>query len=197
MLHSWNCRNYQFWKKFQFNCWVINFFRLCPKNKTMIVHHVLVNEVFVLKKKQYIYKEKPSGNLSTHFSRLADATEGSSVRTYRNRQVEKAHVPLEIWKESSWSVLHYCRESDCVVLFLKNKKLFKYCNIPNKLFINQNQDLETSPSLILPNAPSLGDLCSGVWHIEWPGNQLWGLKTVRIYLWRSWWALEGHFMLKN
>ena len=61
----------------------------------------LVNEVFELKKKQYIYKEKPSGNLSTHFSRLADATEGSSVRTYRNRQVEKAHVPLEIWKESS------------------------------------------------------------------------------------------------
>ena len=61
----------------------------------------LVNEVFELKKKQYIYKEKPSGNLSTHFSRLADATEGSSVRTYRNRQVKKAHVPLEIWKESS------------------------------------------------------------------------------------------------
>ena len=38
------------------------------------------------------------GALSSHFSSLADAVEGSSIRTFRNKQMEKAHVPLDFWK---------------------------------------------------------------------------------------------------
>ena len=61
----------------------------------------IVQAVYDLKKKEYLYKQKPSGALATHFSRLADVNDGSSIKTYRNKQVEKAHLPVSIWKSDN------------------------------------------------------------------------------------------------
>jgi hypothetical protein len=58
----------------------------------------LAERIFNLKKKKYIYNRKADGSLVSHFSRLADIEHGSAVSTYRRQQVEKAHLPLDIWK---------------------------------------------------------------------------------------------------
>jgi hypothetical protein len=58
----------------------------------------LVDRIYQLKPREYIYRRKPSGALSTHFSQLADPEEGSSVKTYRKNQVARAHLPVKMWK---------------------------------------------------------------------------------------------------
>ena len=58
----------------------------------------LAKRIFNLKRKMYIYKRKADGSLVSHFSKLADADIGSAVLTYREKQVEKAHLPLDMWK---------------------------------------------------------------------------------------------------
>ena len=58
----------------------------------------LVEKMYNLNPRQYTYSRTATGKLSTHFSRLADTEEGSSVKTYRKRQVDKAHLPLNVWK---------------------------------------------------------------------------------------------------
>ena len=58
----------------------------------------LVDKLFNLKRREYIYKRKESGALATHFKHLADPDEGSSVKTYRKQQCDRAHLPLKLWK---------------------------------------------------------------------------------------------------
>ena len=58
-----------------------------------------MDQIFQLKKREYIYRRKSSGALSTHFSILADPVEGASVNTYRKEQVSKAHLPVDIWSQ--------------------------------------------------------------------------------------------------
>ena len=36
--------------------------------------------------------------LATHWSRLTDVDSGSAVKTYRQLQIEKAHLPVELWE---------------------------------------------------------------------------------------------------
>ena len=57
----------------------------------------LVQKVYELKRREYVYKKKPSGALSTHY--LVDPEEGSSTRTYRRIQVEKSHLPMQFWEQ--------------------------------------------------------------------------------------------------
>ena len=59
----------------------------------------LAKEIFLLKKKKYIYNQKADGSLVTHFSRLADTEEGSSIKTYRKKQIEKSHLPVSFWEK--------------------------------------------------------------------------------------------------
>ena len=58
----------------------------------------LVNKIFNLKKRDYIYKKKCTGVLSTHFSQLTDPIEGSSTSTYRRIQCDKSHLPIKFWE---------------------------------------------------------------------------------------------------
>ena len=58
----------------------------------------VIQAVYDLKNKEYIYKRKASGALSTHFSLLADHVEGSAIKAYRETQVKKAHLPVKLWK---------------------------------------------------------------------------------------------------
>jgi hypothetical protein len=52
-----------------------------------------------LRKRDYIYRRKShNGPLSTHFSRLADHTEGAAVSTLRKVDVDKAHLPVKLWQ---------------------------------------------------------------------------------------------------
>jgi hypothetical protein len=57
----------------------------------------LVDRIFELKKREYIYRRKFSGGPSTHFSRLADSEEGASVSSYRKEQIASAHLPVNLW----------------------------------------------------------------------------------------------------
>ena len=36
--------------------------------------------------------------LATRWSRLADVNSGSALKTYRQLQIEKAHLPIELWE---------------------------------------------------------------------------------------------------
>ena len=59
----------------------------------------LIKKVYELRRHEYIYKRKASGNLVSHFSVLADPEEGSSIKTYRKRQSEKCHLPIKFFSE--------------------------------------------------------------------------------------------------
>ena len=58
----------------------------------------VAQKMFEMKKRDYVYKKTSSGNLSTHFSRLADCREGAAVSTLRRLEVDKAHLPTDLWK---------------------------------------------------------------------------------------------------
>jgi hypothetical protein len=57
----------------------------------------LVQKIYDLKKREFIYKRSEAGALATHFSRLADPDLGSAVKSYRDTQVAKAHLPSKLW----------------------------------------------------------------------------------------------------
>ena len=57
----------------------------------------IIDKLYNLKKREYVYKTNESGARSSHFSQLVDAEEGSAVRTYRQQQQEKSHLPVDIW----------------------------------------------------------------------------------------------------
>ena len=58
----------------------------------------MIEKLYNLRKREYIYKTNESGALHLHFSHMADVDEESAVRTYRKQQLDKAHLPVEIWK---------------------------------------------------------------------------------------------------
>ena len=58
----------------------------------------IIDKLYNLKKREYVYKTNESGARSSHFSQLVDVEEGSAVRTYRRQQQEKSHLPVDIWK---------------------------------------------------------------------------------------------------
>ena len=57
----------------------------------------VVREIYNLKNKEYIYRKKASGQLSTRFSWLADTEEGTAVKTFRKVKLSKVHMPVNIW----------------------------------------------------------------------------------------------------
>ena len=57
----------------------------------------LASQIYEKKKRNYVFKRKPSGRLATYFTRLRDNVEGSAVDTHRRLEAEKAHLPTSIW----------------------------------------------------------------------------------------------------
>ena len=57
----------------------------------------LADEIYRLRPRDYIYRRKENGALSSFYKRLADPVEGSSVTTYRSQQMERAHLPVTLW----------------------------------------------------------------------------------------------------
>ena len=49
--------------------------------------------------KGFLLKRKSDRTPATRFSRLKGGVEGSSVMTYRNQEMKKAHLPLDVWNE--------------------------------------------------------------------------------------------------
>ena len=43
-------------------------------------------------------RKNEDGSLATHWSRLADVDSGSAVKTYRQLQIEKAYLQVELWE---------------------------------------------------------------------------------------------------
>ena len=63
--------------------------------------HLLSNlrdKMYTMRPREYVYKKNEDGSLATHWSRLADVDSGSAVKTYRQLQIEKAHLPVELWE---------------------------------------------------------------------------------------------------
>ena len=60
----------------------------------------LASIIYERMKKNYVYKRKPSGRLSTYFTQLKNHIEGSAVDTHRNLEVDKAHLPVSLWETS-------------------------------------------------------------------------------------------------
>ena len=58
-----------------------------------------IDKMFHMKKREYIYRRKESGELASHFSYLADVEQGSAVKTFRKQQQEKARLPVDIWNQ--------------------------------------------------------------------------------------------------
>ena len=53
--------------------------------------------------KGFLLKRKSDGTPATRFSRLKGGIDGSSVMTYRNQEMKKAHLPLDVWNEQKKS----------------------------------------------------------------------------------------------
>ena len=54
--------------------------------------------MFTMRPREYVYKKSEDGSFAIHWSRLADVDSGSTVKTYRQLQIEKAHLPVELWE---------------------------------------------------------------------------------------------------
>ena len=54
--------------------------------------------MFKIKKREYIYKKTATGQLVTHFSHLSEYIEGVAVATHWRLEVERAHLPTQLWK---------------------------------------------------------------------------------------------------
>ena len=57
----------------------------------------MIEKLYNLRKRDFIYKTNEEGIMSSHFSKVVDSEEGSAVKTYRKQQLEKAHLPVDIW----------------------------------------------------------------------------------------------------
>ena len=55
-----------------------------------------------MKKREFVYRKKANGKLSTHFSQLKNYKEGAAIDTHRKLEIQKAHLPIELWKEVNW-----------------------------------------------------------------------------------------------
>ena len=58
----------------------------------------LVEEVYQLRKKDYLYKETSTGELATHYTHLVDKNHGAAIRTYRAEQELKSRFPRAFWE---------------------------------------------------------------------------------------------------
>ena len=58
----------------------------------------LVEEVYQLRKKDYLYKETSTGELATHYTHLVDKNHGAAIRTYRAEQELKSRLPRAFWE---------------------------------------------------------------------------------------------------
>ena len=58
--------------------------------------------MYTMRPREYVY-----GSLATHWSRLADVDSGSAVKTYRQLQIEKAHLPVELWESDVFDPVLY------------------------------------------------------------------------------------------
>ena len=58
----------------------------------------LVQEVYQLRKKDYLYKETSTGELASHYTRLVDETHGAVIRSYRAEQELKSRFPQAFWE---------------------------------------------------------------------------------------------------
>ena len=56
----------------------------------------LVREVYELRKKDYLYKEDGEGRLQ-RAGRVADERYGSSLKTFRKKQMQKSRFPAVFW----------------------------------------------------------------------------------------------------
>ena len=54
--------------------------------------------MYTMNPREYVLKKCEDGSLATRWSRLADVNTGSAVKTYRQLQIEKAHLPIELWE---------------------------------------------------------------------------------------------------
>ena len=59
--------------------------------------HGLAEEIFNLKKKEYLYRKTATGQLSTYVKKLTDSKEGAAVATYRRLEEENSHLPTTMW----------------------------------------------------------------------------------------------------
>jgi hypothetical protein len=58
----------------------------------------LVEDVYYIMKKQFVYKKNSKGKLVSTLSRLADPSHGAANRTFRKTEENKSKLPLDFWK---------------------------------------------------------------------------------------------------
>ena len=51
-----------------------------------------------MKKRELVYKTKPSGQLASYYGKLNNHIEGAAVDTYSKLEVQKAHLTISLWK---------------------------------------------------------------------------------------------------
>ena len=62
--------------------------------------HNVAEKMYELKPREYVYRQtKKKGIFNTRALRLADPEEGSAVKSFRQQQVQKAHLPVDLWKK--------------------------------------------------------------------------------------------------
>jgi hypothetical protein len=58
----------------------------------------LVDNVYNVMKKQYIYKKNSEGKFVSSVSKFVDQTHGAANRTFRKTEEKKCKLPLDFWK---------------------------------------------------------------------------------------------------
>ena len=58
----------------------------------------LTEKMYSMRPREYVYKKGENGSFASLRSRLADVDSGSAVKTHRQLQIEKAHLPVELWE---------------------------------------------------------------------------------------------------
>ena len=60
----------------------------------------VAEKIYDLKFREYVYRQtKKKGIFNTRISRLANPEEGSAVKSWRKREGDKAHLPVDLWKK--------------------------------------------------------------------------------------------------
>ena len=58
----------------------------------------LVENVYNIMRKKYIYKRTSEGKLVSSISKVVDQTHGAANRTFRSNEEKKSKLPLDFWK---------------------------------------------------------------------------------------------------
>ena len=60
----------------------------------------VAKKMYDLKFREYLYRQtRGKGIFNTRVSRLADYEQGSAVKTWRKREMDKSHLPLDLWNK--------------------------------------------------------------------------------------------------